>query len=91
MFEAVVTEIHLESTSAGRSLWRIALDHTHFQPGDTGQFEAEARSGAKLIVPVLRVESDPSGGLWHLVEKPLTEGTKIVARPTRARSSLVHS
>lgn len=91
MFEAVVTEIHLQSTSAGRSVWRIALDRTRFHPGDTGQFQVESRSGARLIIPVLRVESDPSGTVWHLVEKPLTEGTKIVARPASAHSSLLHS
>jgi hypothetical protein len=90
-FEAVVTDVRLESTTARGSIWRIALDHTDFVAGDTGQFEAQARSGARLIIPVLRVEADPSGTLWHVVEKPLNEGTKIVAKRMRERSSLVHS
>jgi hypothetical protein len=91
MFEAVVTEIHLESHDAGRSVWRIALDRTEFELGDTGELEAKARSGAKLIIPVLCVAADSGGKLWHVVEKPVTEGTKIVGRRLPKDSSLVHS
>lgn len=78
-FSAVIADVRLESTVAGRSRWQISLDHTHFCPGDTGEFEAVARSGARLTIPVLRVDRGPDGTLWHQVEKPLTEGTKITA------------
>jgi len=79
-FEAVVIDVQLESTKGGRSVWRIALDHTEFTAGELGEFEAQSRRGTRLIVPLLRVDVDGAGTLWHVVEKPLTEGTKITAR-----------
>ena len=89
-FPALVVDVRLESTQAGRSLWQIALDRTEFHAGDAGEFEALARSGARLRVPVLRVLVDVDGTVWHVVEKPLTEGTKIIARVLDRGSSLVH-
>jgi hypothetical protein len=77
-FAAVVTEIHEQSRVGGRQLWRLALDRTEFASGDKGTLEAVARSGARLVVPVLGVEIDAVGEIWHLVEKPLTVGTEIV-------------
>ena len=32
---------------------------------------AVARSGARLVVPVLGVTVDDAGEVWHVVEKPL--------------------
>lgn len=81
-FEATVVDVQLESRSEGRSWWRLALDHSDFRAGDTGELEAEARSGARLRLPLVRVELAPDGTLWHVVQKPLTEGTKVVARRT---------
>jgi hypothetical protein len=77
-FAAVVTEIHEQSRAGGRQLWRLTLDRTEFASGDRGTLEAVARSGARLVVPVLAVELDAVGEVWHIVEKPLTVGTEIV-------------
>ena len=79
-FVAVVTDIREESRLAGRQRWQMALDRTEFAVGDTGVIEAIARSGARLDVPVLAVEVDDSGEVWHVVEKPLTAGTTVTGR-----------
>jgi alanyl-tRNA synthetase len=39
--------------------------------------QAVARSGARLVVPVLGTVVDPAGQLWHVVEKPLAAGTTV--------------
>ncbi|HEX4577955.1 MAG TPA: hypothetical protein VH117_11440, partial [Edaphobacter sp.] len=70
-FSGVVTDIREESRMAGRQRWQMALDRTEFVAGDVGILEAVARSGVKLVVPVLGVVMDASGEVWHLVEKPL--------------------
>src|ERR1700732_1882828 len=54
-FSGVVTDIREESRVAGRQRWQMALDRTEFVAGDVGMLEAVARSGAKLVVPVLGV------------------------------------
>jgi alanyl-tRNA synthetase len=79
-FAAVVTDIREESRLAGRQRWQMALDRTEFAVGDKGVIEAIARSGARLEVPVLSVEIDDAGEVWHLVEKPLTAGTAVTGR-----------
>ena len=80
MFAAVVTDIRLESRVAGRARWQIALDRTEFVGGDAGELEAVAPSGARLVVPVIDVVVEDVSGIWHVVEKPLTEGTKVTGR-----------
>jgi hypothetical protein len=45
--------------------------------GDVGVLEAVARSGVKLMVPVLGVVLDDAGEVWHVVEKPLAAGTMV--------------
>jgi hypothetical protein len=79
-FAAVVTDIRLESHVAGVARWQISLDETSFSVGDTGELEAVAPSGTRLVVPVLRVEADADGEVWHLVEKPLGAGTQVTGR-----------
>jgi len=76
-FEAEVTEIHEASRADGVSLWQIGLDRTEFRAGETGRLVATARSGAELEVPVLSVETDETGAVWHFVRKPLLAGTKV--------------
>ena len=82
-FEAEVTEIHESSRTGGVSLWQIGLSYTEFRAGtefrigDTGRLVATARSGAELEVPVLSVETDAAGAVWHFVRKPLLAGTKV--------------
>src|SRR6266581_8911192 len=73
-FSGVVTDIREESRVAGRQRWQMALDQTEFAVGDVGLLEAVARSGAKLVVPVLGVVIDAAGEVWHVVEKPLAAG-----------------
>lgn len=79
-FSCVVTDIREESRVAGRQRWQVALDRTEFAVGDIGVLEAVARSGARLVVPVLDVVVDTAGEMWHVVEKPLAAGTAVTAR-----------
>ena len=79
-FAAVVTDIREESRVAGRQRWQMSLDRTEFHAGDVGVLEAVARSGARLQVPVLGVEIDAAGEVWHVVEKPLAAGTAVSGR-----------
>jgi len=79
-FAAVVMDIREQSRLAGRQRWQMALDRTEFAVGDRGVIEAIARSGARLEVPVLDVEVDDAGEVWHLVEKPLAAGTAVMGR-----------
>jgi hypothetical protein len=78
-FSSVVTDIREESRAAGKQRWQMALDRTEFVVGDVGVLEAVARSGARLVVPVLGVVVD-GGEVWHLVEKPLGAGTRVTGR-----------
>jgi hypothetical protein len=78
-FAGVVTDIREESRVAGRQRWQMALDRTEFVAGDVGVLEAVARSGARLVVPVLGVVVD-AGEVWHVVEKPLGAGTAVTGR-----------
>jgi alanyl-tRNA synthetase len=82
-FTATVTDIRLESRVGATVRWQMALDRTHFAPGDTGSLHAVARSGTPIEVPILEVILDESGDLWHVVEKPLAAGTDILGRITR--------
>jgi hypothetical protein len=79
-FSGVVTDIREESRVAGRQRWQMALDRTEFVAGDVGTLEAIARSGVKLVVPVLGVVMNAAGEVWHVVEKPLAAGTKVTGR-----------
>jgi hypothetical protein len=76
-FTAIVTDIREESRVGGRQRWQIALDRTEFSPGAVGELQAVARSGARLVVPVLGTVVDAAGDVWHLVEKPLAAGTPV--------------
>ena len=76
-FEAEVTEIVLASQAGGESLWRIGLDRTEFGAGDSGKLVATSASGVELNVQVVRVETDSSGAVWHVVHKPLMAGTRV--------------
>jgi hypothetical protein len=79
-FSSVVTDIREESRVAGRQRWQMALDQTEFSVGDVGMLEAVARSGSKLVVPVLGVVMDAAGEMWHVVDKPLAAGTRVTGR-----------
>lgn len=90
-FTAHITDIRLVSKESSEAadnahLWQVALDRTAFypegggQPWDTGTLLAVAPSGTKLEIPVERVEEDELGEVWHLIRKPLTEGTEITGK-----------
>ena len=82
-FEAVVTDIRLESRTGGVARWQMALDRTLFAASPqleesevAGILEAVSPSGARLRVPVLAVIEE-DGVVWHVVDKPLTEETTV--------------
>ena len=79
-FSGVVTDIREESRIGGRQRWQMTLERTEFVAGDVGVLEAVARSGARLVVPVLGVVIDGWGEVWHVVEKPLAAGTRVTGR-----------
>ena len=76
-FHAVVDDLREQQRLAGRVLWQMALSNTAFRPGDTGTLRAVSRKGTRIEIPVLRVEIDQEGRLWHIVEKPLAAGTDV--------------
>ena len=82
-FDAQVSEIRELSRSEGRSLWQVALDRSAFyptsggQPHDTGMLTATSAGGSLLEAPVLEVEEDEHGVVWHTTPKPLSAGTVV--------------
>jgi alanyl-tRNA synthetase len=90
-FTATVTDIRERSRTAGASLWQIALDRSAFyptsggQPHDIGTLAATAPSGARLEAPIVDVEEDQHGEVWHLTPKPLLAGTQVEGRIDWAR------
>ena len=78
-FSAVVVDIREERRVEGRQRWQVLLDRTHFKAGDEGTLEAVARSGSRLVVPVLGALAD-GGEIWLQVEKPLAAGTAVTCR-----------
>lgn len=79
-FETAVTDIREESRTGRRQRWQVTLEQTGFAVGDVGELQAVARSGTRLVVPVLAVVSDAEGEVWHVVEKPLAAGTRVSGR-----------
>ena len=80
LFRAVVDDLREQQRLPGRVLWQMALSNTAFHPGDTGTLIAVSRKGTRLEIPVLRVEHDTAGRLWHIVEKPLAAGTDVTGK-----------
>ncbi|HEY0797303.1 MAG TPA: DHHA1 domain-containing protein [Acidisarcina sp.] len=82
-FEARVADIRLLARNDGETLWQVAFDRTVFyptsggQPFDTGKLVATSRSGATLEVPVINVEEDEAGEIWHTTTKPLAAATEV--------------
>jgi alanyl-tRNA synthetase len=82
-FDAHVSDIREVSRTQGRSLWQIALDRSAFyptsggQPHDTGVLTATSSGGALLEAPILAVEEDDQGEVWHTTPKPLLAGTAV--------------
>ncbi|MDQ1693055.1 MAG: alanyl-tRNA synthetase, partial [Acidobacteriaceae bacterium] len=93
---ATVADIRERSRNGAASLWQVALDRTAFyptsggQPYDTGSLRATAPSGATLEAPILEVEEDEQGEVWHLTPKPLLAGTAVEATidPARRRDHM---
>jgi hypothetical protein len=81
-FAATVTDIRLESRAGTAARWQIALDHTRFSAAaPSGTLIAVAPSGARLEVPVCGIVED-QGTVWHIVGKPLTDGTEVIGTLT---------
>jgi len=78
-FSAVVMDIREERRVEGRQLWQVLLDRTEFGAGDEGSLEAVARSGLRLVVPVLGAVADGEE-IWLQVAKPLAAGTAVTGR-----------
>jgi alanyl-tRNA synthetase len=82
-FSAPVTDNRELSRTDGQSVWQVALDRTAFyptsggQPHDIGLLKATSRNGAVLEVPVIAVEEDDHGEVWHQTLKPLLAGTAV--------------
>src|ERR1700759_263067 len=82
-FDARVSDIREVSRTQGRSLWQIALNRSAFyptsggQPHDTGVLTATSSGGAVLEAPILAVEEDEQGEVWHTTPKPLLAGTAV--------------
>jgi hypothetical protein len=76
-FEAEITEIFEAVHAHCGSIWQVGLSRTEFRAGDSGVLRASSRSGTQLEVPVLNVETDASGTVWHFVRKPLAAGTHV--------------
>ncbi|MDX6461698.1 MAG: alanyl-tRNA synthetase, partial [Acidobacteriaceae bacterium] len=82
-FDAHVSDIREVSRTEGRSLWQITLDRSAFyptsggQPHDTGLLTATSSGGALLQAPILAVEEDEHGEVWHTTPKPLLAGTAV--------------
>jgi hypothetical protein len=81
-FAATVTDIRLESRAGAAARWQVALDRTRFSAtAPSGTLVAVAPSGARLEVPVLGILED-QGTVWHIVGKPLTDGTEVIGTLT---------
>ena len=84
-FPATVTNIREHSREGAQTLWQISLDRSAFyptsggQPHDLGILRATSGKGAVLEIPILAVEEDDSGEVWHSVGKPLLAGTPVEA------------
>src|SRR5271155_3186429 len=82
-FSSRVTDIRELTRTDGQSVWQVALERTAFyptsggQPHDLGVLTATSRSGAVLEVPVVAVEEDEYGEVWHQTLKPLLAGTEV--------------
>ncbi len=82
-FSSRVTDIRELSRTDGQSVWQVALERTAFyptsggQPYDLGVLTATSRSGTVLEAPVVAVEEDEHGEVWHQTLKPLPAGTEV--------------
>jgi alanyl-tRNA synthetase len=90
-FSSHVTDIRELSRIDGQSVWQVALAQTAFyptsggQPHDVGILKAKSRSGAVLEVPIIAVEEDEYGEIWHQTLKPLLAGTELTGEIDWAR------
>lgn len=75
-------DIREEGRSSGKQRWQLLLEKTEFSAGDTGVLEAIARSGTRLLIPVLGV-IPVQGEIWLQVEKPLMAGTAVTGHVER--------
>jgi alanyl-tRNA synthetase len=84
---AEVIDIREESRAGKRQRWQMMLNQTEFSAiACTGMLEAVARSGTRLLVPVLGVVVEEDC-VWHQVDKPLAAGTIVKGRVDEAATN----
>ncbi len=83
-FNAVITDIRLESRIHGVARWQVALDQTLFSTEfPAGVLVAVSPSGSRLEVALLGVVEE-EGTVWHVVGKPLATGTEVTGQVGRS-------
>jgi alanyl-tRNA synthetase len=84
-FTGAVTEVRPPAHDSGDSIWKVRLNRSAFypasggQPFDTGELIASA-SESLLKIPVIQVEEDEDGSVWHFLAQPLAAGTPVEGR-----------
>lgn len=82
-FDARVTAARESFQQPDGAKWQIALDRTSFyptgggQPCDHGTIVASLPGGEHLSVPVVAVEQDENGEIWHSLSQPLPSGAAL--------------
>jgi len=84
-FSGAVTEVRPPAQSSDESFWKVRLNRSAFypssggQPFDTGELIASA-DGSVRNIPVIQVEEDDEGAVWHFIAQPLAPGTPVEGR-----------
>jgi alanyl-tRNA synthetase len=82
-FSAKVAGVREPSASESGSVWQISLDRSAFyptsggQPFDTGLLRTTSAAGSSDEIPVEQVDEDEAGTVWHLIQKPIANGTQV--------------
>lgn len=82
-FEARIADVRQSPQGSDGALWQIALDRTAFypagggQPCDFGSFTTISPGGETQSVPVIAVDEDESGEIWHTTPQRLAVGTRL--------------
>jgi alanyl-tRNA synthetase len=85
-FTGDVTDVRELAGRSGKPLWKLSLNRSAFyptsggQPFDTGQLSEISREGIAWNVPVVAVEEDEDGWVWHFVREPIAAGTHVEGR-----------
>jgi alanyl-tRNA synthetase len=84
-FSGEVTDVRPAAESTGGTTWKVRLNRSAFypssggQPFDTGELIASA-NGSDVNIPVVQVEEDDAGAVWHFIREPLAPGATVEGR-----------